>query len=207
MTNQGIATERFFDKKDLRKLFELAPAGECAMLAKFNDDISVRGSSGKPTFLISHDGVVGVSSHDEVYTRSVINLDDESGAQTPFGGTPARSHKIVGRSQRALLPKSFLNFAEVPNEKENIPSNSFAQPSSPPKKLPQIPGELTYKTLEMEEQSLSLGTKAYTPNVELYDAMDLALTSLSEQRLKGDEKLALLERIARLGRELGWLND
>lgn len=212
MTNQGNATERFFDKKDLRKLFELAPAGECVMLAKFNDDI--RGSSGLPTFLSAHDGVVGVSSHDEVYKRTIINLDDESGAHTPFSGTPARSTKVVGRSQRALSTKSFLNIAEVPqeNEKENTPANGFAQPSSLQKKLPQKLEEITNKTLssavdESEKQSLPLATKESTPDVQLYDSMDLALISLAEQKLRGDEKLALLQQIALLGRELDWLHD
>ena len=87
MTSVGNATERYFDKKDLRKLFQLAPSGECEVLAKIQAEHREApiGSSGKPTFLKSHVGVVGVSSHDGIYAPSAIDTVETS---TPFGGTP-----------------------------------------------------------------------------------------------------------------------
>ena len=88
MTNTGSATERHFNKDDLKRLFHLSPKGECQMLQKVNhcSQDGPRGSSGLRSVLEKHNEVVGVSSHDSVYQNSVVNLVESEVA--PFSRTP-----------------------------------------------------------------------------------------------------------------------
>ena len=92
ITTSGCATERHFDEEDLRKMFSLKPKGVCEML-----DITKRVKSPIANF---HQ-VVGVSSHDNVYFRTVINVDCPS-EESPFAGTPLPKTKERGRSARIL---------------------------------------------------------------------------------------------------------
>lgn len=132
LTNGGSATERYFDKTELRRLFELAPAGKCAMLEKVqqvekqsfgNGNKGILGGSGKPSFLESHPSVVGLSSHDLVYTRAVIDVDkDQKECPTPFDGTPSRA-KTIGRSARCLSGNQ-INFDAIDRIQDSDEGNA-----------------------------------------------------------------------------------
>ena len=130
MTSTGSATTRYFDSSELRKMFKLAPAGQCEILERLKASGQEGSNSSRQTILSSHDGVVGVSSHDGLYSaKSLVTLvdDDDSPNQNPFSSNPDPSHqssfrlenvgvdendenkqpaaKVLGRSQRALLGK------------------------------------------------------------------------------------------------------
>lgn len=98
-TTSGCATERHFNEEDLRKMFQLKPRGVCEMLDKIKRVKSP---------LESFEQVVGVSSHDNVYYRTVINVDCPP-SDSPFAGTPAGKTKM-SRSTLAKMtaPESDL---------------------------------------------------------------------------------------------------
>ncbi len=102
-SSTGNKTERYFDKKDLSRLFKLAPPGKCELLEKLQDrgrvgDVS---TSRQRDFFAKHKGVIGMSRHDAVYVEGT-SLDSPP-PNSPFGGsTPA---KIVGKARRVLLGK------------------------------------------------------------------------------------------------------
>ena len=126
-TKKGSKTARYFEKHELEKLFRLAPAGECEMLEKFqgekakrdrcdeDEDVNdannksfVVGASGKPSFLEVHPGVVGLSSHDHLYSNAEAGgggLDDLE-PQTPFASTPFNKPKQHGRAGRVMAGKT-----------------------------------------------------------------------------------------------------
>jgi hypothetical protein len=123
MTSAGSATTRYFDRKELRTLFVLGPEGKCDVLERLQqrDRISVprMGSN----LLSFQNGVVGISSHDGLYSTNHLAafLEGETGSSNPFSnpvtqiddralinsGNPEAdkflARKVVGRSQRALL--------------------------------------------------------------------------------------------------------
>ena len=107
MTSTGCATERHFSKNDLKELFVLSPKGECKMLEKINVGSSdkVQGSSGRRSVLEKHDGVLGISSHDMVYTNTIVDLSRPD--QSPFAGTPPKS------SRTKLLSSKHLTFEDL----------------------------------------------------------------------------------------------
>ena len=210
----SIATERHFDKDDLRKIFALGPAGECEMLKRFNIKVSKSvafhevpagdspgsqltfggSASIKPPFLETHPAVVGMLSHDLMYTNSVIALDDEPAAD-PFCGTPMRKGKVMGRAQRALLKlpdaATKLDFACSPKDtntmkmKHNIPvpSNKSSEPY-----------------IKIDDDSVS------QHNVSMSETnMGKLLDALETGDLRGKEKLEVHEKIAALAVRLGWL--
>ena len=91
-TKSGCATERHFNDKELKRLFELLPDNVCEMLDKIRDSSrsNVVGSSGRRSILEKHDQVVGVTSHDMVYNATVVDVSTEFPEQSPFAGTPSR---------------------------------------------------------------------------------------------------------------------
>ena len=102
-TKSGCATERHFNDKELKRLFELLPDNVCEMLDKIRDASrsNVVGSSGRRSILEKHDQVVGVTSHDMVYNTTVIDVSTEFPEQSPFAGTPS-SRKSIYETKLAI---------------------------------------------------------------------------------------------------------
>ncbi|KAI2491868.1 hypothetical protein MHU86_22696 [Fragilaria crotonensis] len=104
-SSTGNKTERYFDKKDLSRLFKLAPPGKCELLEKLQEkgrvgDVS---TSRQGVFFAKHKGVIGLSRHDAVYMEGTTGSLDSSPPHSPFGGpTPV---KIAGKARRVLLGK------------------------------------------------------------------------------------------------------
>ena len=210
----GSATERHFARDDLRKIFTLAPAGECEMLtminAKSGNGSNAVGASGKPSFLEDHPKVVGVSSHDMLYTNSIIEVDDEP--ETPFAGTPLRKQsKAMGRAQRALAADSNtrtkLDFGEVIDE-ESSASEAPIDLRSERKPLATVSnkeqgGENTEKSQDL---SVLLGGIDDMINSGLAEeAMSKLLEGLESGSVTGPEKLKMHQKIAATATFLGWL--
>eukprot|EP00559_Dactyliosolen_fragilissimus_P008537 CAMPEP_0184870294 /NCGR_PEP_ID=MMETSP0580-20130426/37009_1 /TAXON_ID=1118495 /ORGANISM="Dactyliosolen fragilissimus" /LENGTH=559 /DNA_ID=CAMNT_0027372299 /DNA_START=151 /DNA_END=1830 /DNA_ORIENTATION=+ len=91
-TNSGCATERYFSSDDLHRLFKLNAEGECEFLGKLNknENPCAVGASGKTSFLENHDRVVGLSSHDMVYTSTVIDFTETK--RSPFEGSTQKQN-------------------------------------------------------------------------------------------------------------------
>ena len=214
----GSATERHFARDDLRKIFTLAPAGECEMLtminAKSGNGSDAVGASGKPSFLEDHSSVVGLSSHDMLYTNSIIEVDDEP--ETPFAGTPLRKQgKTMGRAQRALAADSDtrtkLDFGDAIDE-ESSPAETPIDLRSERKPLAIVSNKEKGSSNFPETPE-----KSQDPNVILggvddlinsgraEDAMANLLDFLESGSVTGPEKLKMHQKIAATAASLGWL--
>ena len=221
----GSATERHFDKDDLRKVFTLGPPGECEMLSmitrKAGGAKNAVGASGKPSFLVSHPGVVGLSSHDKLYTNSVIEIDNEP--ETPFAGTPLRKQsKAVGRAQRALAANSNtrtkLDFGGMIDEDSPAP-NKPIDLSSERKPLARISNKerdekkISASTSEKKSSNEALDITFALRDVDTLldsgrndeDAMSKLLDLLESGTVNSPEKLSLHKKIATTATKLGWL--
>jgi hypothetical protein len=131
MTSMGSATTRYFEKDGLRKLFLLGKEGECEFLSRMRERGLASMDDSPETRLTSHEGVVGVSSHDNLYSsKSLVNMtNDGETKENPFsspvaaklpvsgGNIPTESNetqddspkRVMGRSQRALFKNKAAN--------------------------------------------------------------------------------------------------
>lgn len=220
----GSATERHFDKDDLRKIFTLGPPGECEMLSmitrKAGSANNAVGASGKPSFLENHPGVVGLSSHDKLYTNFVIEVDDEP--ETPFAGTPLRKQsKAMGRAQSALAANSNtrtkLDFGGLIDEDSLTPHEPIDL-SSDRKPLARISNKgkegkkRSDATSKKKSSSEALDIDIALSDVDTLldssrneDVMSKLLDRLESCRVNGPEKLSLHKKIATTATQLGWL--
>jgi hypothetical protein len=202
-TNSGNNTERYFERNEMRKLFSLAPAGVCEVLSKVSsqgNQIPV-GSSGKPTFLADHRGVVGVSSHDGLYTDKV--------ATTAFDGTPTKGkpfegsaplQKFLGKSQRALLKPSKKEQAAAAQDANDVKGRVLTTAST--NRLPG-PFKETDGVLTLFRKADSLRNKG-----ELTQGLGVLLHVLGGKvEIAPEEKKELHLRIATFGNEMGWLHE
>ena len=220
----GSATERHFDKDDLRKIFTLGPVGECEMLSmitrKSGNSSDAVGASGKPSFLENHPGVVGLSSHDKLYTNCVIEVDDEP--ETPFAGTPLRKQgKAMGRAQRALAASSStrtkLDFGgaideDSPSSAEPVDLSSARKPlarisnkSQEEKKSSAVPFEKNASSEGFDINNALSDVDDMLDSGRSEDAMSKLLDLLESGAVNGPEKLSLHKKIATAATDLGWL--
>ena len=216
----GSATERHFARDDLRKIFTLAPAGECEMLtminAKSGNKNNAVGASGKPSFLEDHFGVVGLSSHDMLYTNSIVEVDDEP--ETPFAGTPLRKQcKTMGRAQRALAADSNtrtkLDFEEVIGEESSatdapIDLRSERKPLATVSNKEQGGDNATENIASEKSQDPDVildGIDDLINSGRAEDAMSKLLDVLESGSVAGPEKLIMHQKIAATATRLRWL--
>jgi hypothetical protein len=204
MTSAGNATERYFDKKDLRKLFQLAPAGTCEVLAKLQtDQRAALGSSGKPTFLESHAGVVGVSCHDGIYAPSEIEKPSGLKCSTPFGGTPANVPCVIGRSQK-VLSKMKIDFSAADN-KENREAGNL--PPTTDKKVAGMPTSIDTELASGDNVGAVLDeVDVLKARGNLVDAINILLELVENPILDKKQKLRMHKGIAEIGSKLGWVH-
>lgn len=208
MTSSGCATERHFSKDDLKKLFFLSPKGECKLLEKIRskDPTEPQGSSGRRSILEKHEEVLGVSSHDGVYTNSIVNLSQPE--QSPFSGTPVKPV----RQNTFSFPTNdtFENIA-----KESVPVQSFSKQNH--KTLSTPVKEKTEEKIEVQEEepktgvedwlSKSLTTVDTLSNAgKIAESLELLLKVIESDELHGKQKLLLHKKIAARLMVLNW-ND
>lgn len=209
-TNAGNEVERYFDRHELRKVFSLAPAGVCDVLSKLSSQGKQipLGSSGKPTFLTDHKGVVGVSSHDGVYKDDVATAFDGSPLKgNPFEGTALASpKKVMGRSQRALTkplnsdtpkPPAPVLLMNSPRHLDDralkISNRNPVTAASTPKKVADVGA--------MFRKADFLCNKGY-----LKRGMGVLMDILELPDVTSDEKMELHQRIAKIADEIKWLH-
>lgn len=187
--------ERHFSKDDLKKLFVLSPKGECEMLEKLRKASSAAGSTGRRSVLETHSLVLGVTSHDKVYTNSIVDLATPE-QQTPFAGTPMKSSFSTKKFNSLSKQLTFEQLAKevVPlNEISNSgakKSNIFEKASNMPE-LSQIEDDF-----KVAEEQIKEG--------EVEKAMETLLSILENESITKTEKLCAHKKIAACMIYLGW---
>jgi hypothetical protein len=223
MTSTGSATTRYFDRSELSKMFKLAPAGACEILERLKASGQGGSNLSGQTILSSHEGVVGVSSHDGLYTaKSLVTLvdEDDSPNKNPFSSNPDPSHppslrlenmgvdenkkpaeKVLGRSQRALLGK---------DEKENMPTRDAATIAISRESMGGNRTNIEDPQTQSRDNRLDALRRVdeMRASGKLVSALSL-LMDLFEGKYKAlddkDVKMKVHERIALISNELGWL--
>jgi hypothetical protein len=223
MTSTGSATTRYFDSSELRKMFKLAPAGQCEILERLKNSGHGGSNSSGQTIISSHEGVVGVSSHDGLYSaKSLVTLvdDDDFPDKNPFSSNPDQSHrpnfrvenievdenkqpaaKVFGRSQRALLGKDEIG--------KNIPSRDVAT-------IATSRGSMGGNHVNIEDPQTQFRVKPLDilhqvdemrASGKLISAMSLLMDLFEDkyEALEKDVTIKVHERTALISNELGWL--
>jgi hypothetical protein len=214
-SNKGLETERYFDKNELSKLFNLAPAGKCELLEKLYEkgrigDVS---ASLQKSFFDEHPGVIGLSSHDAVYQEKVVNEENEA----PFGGSSAATpnFKVLGKAQRALDKKArenkrpFQSRENIQNESEvvdlsspvrlsrTIDLSSPAQIFSPPRKRASLPNFGSVEKVVVMLRDEGRHQEALNSLIELLD--------MPKESLTNDQRLWTHNQVADVSSCLGWI--
>ena len=208
VTSSGNLTARFFDRQELTQLFKLAPAWECEVLQK----LGVVQSTVRSGPLLSHPGVVGVSSHDNIFDNGMeAACQKEDG---PFVGTPAK--KLLGRSQRALLGiacatkasnlKSILTISEgKENRPINVDDNSSVDDNTNVGNSNAIIDIYTSSHVENAELFLLKERELMIDRNDDLETLCLLLDMLETKSLMGVDKINMHKQIANLSHNLGWL--
>lgn len=216
-TSAGNATKRFFDKKDLRRLFELGKAGTCEVLEKIQaNQRKGSGSKDKSSYLESHPGVVGVSSHDDIYLVTENSAQEEIG--TPFGGaavSATKSPKVLGKAARVLAKARRLDYSTAgskENHMDNVSATTKRGGSTPDNAInvdvnSNTEGDLVPTKAEIENLLATVDT--LREQGDDISALTILLELLKKKgAVKGQQKLLMHKGLAELGRSFGWLyND
>ena len=209
MTSTGSATTRYFDREELRKLFMLAPSGECAVLNKLKENGQGFSTCHEGDFISSHAEVIGVSSHDVLYSAASIPTQKNEGnfcRQNPFS-TPQKVNSstgiqseatatILGRSKRVLMKngetaKSTLKHLSSGKENKSVPTSV----------------EKVQKSLSAFSDRILVKVNRFKKDGELPSAMMFLMNVLDDSYciLGKDDKLLVHEQISSIANELGWL--
>ncbi len=181
-TNSGCATERYFNEEDLRKMFKLKPRGVCEMLEKM---IQVQTPLGEV------DQVVGISSHDSVYYRSIINLDCPPPA-SPFVA-PQKSYSSAHKDDLATRIAGLTLSDDVRDNATALrPSKkSWSASTKLSKGVKEDATELISKKLKVVEE--------LTANGQIEESLSLLLEMIESDELKGPQKLLVHKKISSRG--------
>jgi hypothetical protein len=225
MTSTGSATTRYFDRSELSKMFKLAPAGQCEILERLKASGQGGSNSSGQTILSSHEGVVGISSHDGLYTaKSLVTLvdDDDSPNKNPFSCNPDLTHRlrlenmgvdeneenkqpaaaVLGRSQRALLGK---------DERVNMPTRAAATIAISRESMGGNHTNIEDPQTQFRDKPLPVDVLRRVDEMRASGKLVSALSLLMDlfegkyEALEKDVKMKVHERTVLISNELGWL--
>lgn len=185
----------------------------------------VKGSSGKRSFLETHEQVIGVSSHDLVYQNKVIDLVE---SESPFAGTPLKRTTARISENRSSLPIKHLSFAELARDHQNSIGNTPHRASTPLlamttcNKMPieekvSIKHRTTAPKVKevhviQEKDSVSLSidndlkqVQNLTTSGQIDESLSLLLEMVHNSQLKGEKKLFVHKKIAATVSYYGWI--
>lgn len=206
LDSKGAATDRYFCREDLKRLFTLSPTGQCEMLERIrvldngHPPTSPTEVGGTLRLLEKHPSIVGLSSHDSLYCHGLT--DSSNRRDMPFNGTPAKQHRIEDGQDENFMPlgrqlgllnksrrnreKSKIDKKDHPTEKQTITDIDYGHDRDS-----KIDLENTFPTAEL-------------PTLE--KQMEGLLNSLESQNtLAKTERIAVHRKISHLARDLGWL--
>lgn len=211
-TTSGSATERHFNEDDLRKLFNLKPKGVCEMLETMKRVV-------KP-HMDSIEQVVGITSHDSVYCRTVIDIECKP-VENPFSGTPNKKAMISNsaltnlHSQGSDLISQIANLTLSPDEAKK--RNQKKKESSA------IESQSDHSNLQFNKENVVNNentsdagkSKAFSDMIEevdelsakgkIEDSLFILLQALDRDDLEKEQKLTVHKKISsRAVLCLGW---
>jgi hypothetical protein len=207
------AVTRYFDNSELKELFKLSPDGVSLTLQKFNEkvDNNAAVASEKPSFLTKHPSVVGVASHDVLYSAGEVDDNDDlilpKSDETPFSRSPFQKTKIDKKDSQLihhfedLTVQSPVGGALKPlggknNKTRQNREDARARRAQNSKTLQ--PVNSIGKVVRKVDELIALQ--------EHGEAMSVLLDLLDDEiDLKSNEKLALHTRVSHLASLLGWL--
>jgi len=206
------STARYFDHSELKDLFKLAKSGECPTMEKFNEKIDNNGagSSGKPSFLTKHPSVIGVASHDVLYSNDTINvdLDSPTSESAPFSRSPFQKTKLAKRH----LPNQLEDLTvDMPGNGQHLKPlgglNKTRQNREDAKAqhaqvncITSVPN-IGSVDIILSEADISIANGEH--GKAMYILLDLVEREMDS--IKGDVKLDVHNKISHVACLLGWL--
>jgi len=212
-TSSNSTTERYFEKDELRELFKLSARGESSMMNKFNlkTDNDATGASGKKSFLTKHTSVVGVASHDVLYSTGALDKD-------PFSREPYQLKKAKGKRSASsddngtikddgdsiedlTIPYSPRADAVPLGNKSNKVKVTKTKTSNEPKSTAESGSNTEEVVATLDEADSLIADQEYDK------AMSLLLDMVENENivLAQNHKLETHGKIAQIGKILGWL--
>ena len=197
------ATARYFDNSELKDLFKLGDEGVSDTLEKFSmkSANSAAGATGKPSFLSKHPLVVGVASHDVLYS-SVEDANDEvqilSSDKAPFSRKPFQRNdsQLIHQLQALNVDDTLTPLGGQKNKTRQIIDNAKARRTHDSSRI-QICS--TVEQLLSKADSLIAIQEYGKAMVMLLDLVE------NETKLSSDTKLALHTKVSCVASLLGWL--
>ena len=205
----------------------LGPKGECKMMEtiKKATDSGVKGSSGKRSFLETHQQVVGVSSHDLVYQNKVIDLIEP---ESPFAGTPLKRTTSKISAKKSSLPIKHLTFSEVARGHQNSIENTSHRARTPlhfkaKRDKMTIDEEVSFKprtsalkaveipfARDKDSALLCINNKldqvhSLTLTGKIDESLSILFEIVDSPELKGNQKLLVHKKIAARISYYGWI--
>ena len=206
LSNAG-ATARYFDHAELKDLFKLAPEGVSATLEKFNkkSDNNAAESSGKQSFLTKHPMVIGVASHDVLYSTIEIDVDDDA----PFSRLP---YQKTGGIRKGVTPLNAQIDLTIDDDSPDLKPlrgglNRTKQRIEDAKEAKRAEA-MTKKVQNTSHVGKILReADSLIENRKYGEALDVLLSSIEGDfaLLQGDDKLAIHAKVAQVAGQLGWL--
>lgn len=216
VTNMSSTAARYFDKHDLSKLFRLNAAGQCDFLDRLRKKGLDSGNNARRPF---HPGVVGVSSHDVLYSEETIdhmmeadeNARPSDSQENPFSSPTKASSSVLlvpssnkqgkglkkavlGKSQRAML-----GYTRQPKIlRENARRNSSDEVGATGARS-RTPSTGIEHILNKADGMSSTGKPAQALDI-LMDALEGKYQNIDRQ-----QKMRLHSKAASLAYELQWL--
>lgn len=181
-TKSGCATERYFDEKDLRKMFMLKEKGQCDMLMKMKR---------VDTPLDSFSQIVGVTSHDSIYYNTVVNIDCPP-VENPFAKTPVRDGKkevTTPPSETSCLISKIENLNLVSKEQKDDKNRELNSNKESLDMLNQPRNDEDMSSFLQKVDEL-------TAEGKIEESLLMLLQLLDKEELGGKEKLALHKKIS-----------
>jgi hypothetical protein len=208
LDSKGAATDRYFCREDLQRLFTLSPVGQCDMLQRIrmldngHPPTSPTGRGGTLRLLEKHPSIVGLSSHDSLYGNDGLT-DISNRSDLPFNGTPSKHHRVEEKQDENYMPlgrqQGLLNKSRRNREKAKLGKKDH------------LTGEkqtLIDVDCDNDSNSVIYLDKTF-PTAKLSTLetqMEGLLNSLeSQSTLAKTERMTVHRKISHLARDLGWL--
>lgn len=197
------ATARYFDNSELKDLFKLGEEGVSDTLEKFSkkSDNSAAGATGMPSFLSKHPLVVGVASHDVLYSSVEVANDEVqilSSDEAPFSRKPFQRNdsQLIHQLQDLNVDDTLTPLGGQKNKTRQIIDNAKARRTQESSRI-QVCS--TVEQMLTKADSLIAIQEYGKAMVILLDLVD------KETKLSSDTQLSLHMKVSCVASLLGWL--
>jgi hypothetical protein len=211
-SSNSSTTERYFEKDELRELFKLGSRGFSSMMDKFNSktDNDATGASGKKSFLTKHTSVVGVASHDVLYSTGALDKDPFS--REPYQLKKAKGRRSASSDENGTIKDDSDSIEDLTipysPRADAVPLGNKSNKAKVTKTKTSEPTSTAESGSNTEEVVATLDEADSLIADQEYDkAMSLLLDMVENENiiLAQNHKLDTHGKIAQIGKILGWL--